>query len=96
MENVARQECEEGTFRRGELSGRFIARKLFGQSDKRYDKEYWGRLKRNWRQQKEKRSEEMETIAEEEEIGKESLGVKEQTEKNGDEMGNMMDPYYEL
>jgi len=30
MENVARQECEEGTFRRGELSGRFIARKLFG------------------------------------------------------------------
>jgi len=29
MENVARQECEEGMFRRGELPGRFTARKLF-------------------------------------------------------------------
>ena len=29
MENIARQECEEGTFRRRELLGRFIARKLF-------------------------------------------------------------------
>jgi len=47
---MARQECEEGTFRRGELLGRFTARKLFGWSDKRYDQEYWGRLERNWRQ----------------------------------------------
>jgi len=38
----------------------------------------------------------METIAEEEEIRKESLGVREWTEKDDDEMGNMMDPYYEL
>jgi len=30
MEDVARQECEEGTFRRGELPERFTARKLFG------------------------------------------------------------------
>jgi len=30
MENVARQEREKGTFRRGELPGRFTARKLFG------------------------------------------------------------------
>jgi len=29
MKNVRRQEREEGTFRRGELPGRFIARKLF-------------------------------------------------------------------
>ena len=29
MEDVARQEHEEETFRRGELPGRFIARKLF-------------------------------------------------------------------
>jgi len=50
MENVARQECKKGTFRRGELLGRFTARKLFGWSGKRYDQEYWGRLKRNWRQ----------------------------------------------
>jgi len=30
MEDVTRQECEEGTYRRGELPGRFMARKLFG------------------------------------------------------------------
>ena len=35
----------------------------------------------------------METIAEEEEIGKESSGVREWTEKDDDEMGNMIDPY---
>jgi len=49
MEDVRRQEKEEGTFRRGELPGRFMARKLFGWSDKRYDKEYWAKLERNWR-----------------------------------------------
>ena len=40
MENVRRQEREEGMFRRGELLGRFMAKKLFGWSDKRYDEEY--------------------------------------------------------
>jgi len=50
MEDVAKQECKEGTFRRGELLGRFMIRKLFGWSDKRYDQEYWGRLERNWKQ----------------------------------------------
>jgi len=34
MEDVVRQECEDGIFRRGELLGRFMARKLFGWSDK--------------------------------------------------------------
>ena len=29
MEDVTRQEHEEGTFRRGKLPGRFTARKLF-------------------------------------------------------------------
>jgi len=77
MEDVARQEYEEGTFRRGELPGRFTARKLFRWSDKRYNQEYWGRLERNWRWRKGKRSREMETIAEEEEIRKESSGVRE-------------------
>jgi len=50
MKNIAKQECKEGTFRRGELPGRFTAIKLFGWSDKRYNQEYWGRLERNWRQ----------------------------------------------
>ena len=49
MEDVRKQEKEEGTFKRGELPGRFTARKLFGWSDKRYDEEYWARLERNWR-----------------------------------------------
>ena len=46
MEDVRQQEREEGTFRRGELPGQFTAKKLFGWSDKQYDREYWGRLER--------------------------------------------------
>jgi len=38
--------------RREKLPGQFTARKLFGLSDKRYDKEYWAGLERNWRQWK--------------------------------------------
>ena len=49
MEDVRRQEREKGMFRREELPGQFTVRKLFGWSDERYDKEYWGRLERNWR-----------------------------------------------
>ena len=40
IKDVKRQKREKGMFRRGELPGRFIARKLFRWSDKRYDKEY--------------------------------------------------------
>ena len=47
IEDIRRQEREEGTFRREELLGQFTARKLFGWSDKRYNEEYWGRLERN-------------------------------------------------
>jgi len=32
-----RQEIEEGTFRREELPGKFMAKKLFGWSGKRYE-----------------------------------------------------------
>jgi len=42
---MRRQEREEGTFRRRELLERFMAKKLFGWLDKRYDKEYWRKLK---------------------------------------------------
>ena len=38
----------------------------------------------------------METITEEEEIKEENSGVREWTEENDDEMGNMIDPYYKL
>ena len=75
-----------------------MARKLFGQSDKRYDQEYWERLERNWKRWKGKRSEgrRMETIEEEEEVEEEKSGVREWTEEDDDEIGNMIDPYYEL
>ena len=100
MENVRQQEREEETFRRGELPGRFIAKKLFGWSDKQYDKEYWGRLERNWKQQKEEQTRgqrTMETVREkEEEIEQESSGLKEQTEEDDDEMRNIYNLYYKL
>jgi len=65
MEDVRRQEREKGTFKRGELPGRFTAKRLFGWSDKKYDEEYWGRLERNWKWRKEKQRKErriLETI----------------------------------
>jgi len=40
MEDKRKQEREKGTFRRGELPGRFMAKKLFRWIDKRYDQEY--------------------------------------------------------
>ena len=46
IEDVRKQEREKGTFKKGELPGWFIARKLFGWSDKRYDEKYWARLER--------------------------------------------------
>jgi len=49
MEDIRRQEKKEGTFQRGELLERFMAKKLFGWTDKKYDEEYWTRLERNWR-----------------------------------------------
>ena len=52
MENVRKQKKEKRTFKREKLPGQFMARKLFGWLDKRYNKEYWARLERNWRQWK--------------------------------------------
>jgi len=100
MEDVRKQEKEEGTFRRGELPGQFTARKLFGWSDKRYNKEYWARLERNWRQWKGGRTRgrrTMETIKEKKkEIKQEGSGLREWTEEDDNEMGNICDLYYEL
>jgi len=38
----------------------------------------------------------METIAEEKKVEEEKSGVREWTEEDGDKIGNMVDPYYEL
>jgi len=99
MEDVARQECEKTTFKHGELPGKFTAKMLYGWSDKRYDQEYWGRMEKNWRRWKGKKPmtrETMKMIPEEEEIEKEKSEVREWTEEDDDEMGNMADPYYKL
>ena len=82
------------------MPGQFTARKLFGWLDKRYNKEYWARLERNWRRWKEERIREqktMETIKKEKEkIEQEGSGLREWTEKDNNEMGNIYDPYYKL
>jgi len=99
MEDVVWQEREEGTFQQGELPGRFTAKKLYGWSDKQYDQEYWRRMEKNWRRWKGKKPtkrETMKTIPEKEKIKEEKSGVREWTEEDDDEMGNMADPYYEL
>ena len=95
---MAKQECEKGTFRRKELPGRFMVRKLFRWSDKRCNQEYWGRLERNWRQWKGKQSGErrIKIIMEKEKIRDKNSGVREWTEEDDNEMGNMINPYYEL
>jgi len=86
-------------FQWGELLGRFMAKKLYRWSDKRYDQEYWGRMEKNWRQWKGKkpvRRETMKTILEDKEIEEEKLGIRERTEEDDDEMDNLVDPYYKL
>jgi len=95
---VARQERKEETFQRRELPGRFTVKKLYGWSDKQYDQEYWGRLERNWRRWKGKKPTRRGTMKmiPEEEVEEEESGVREWTEEDEDEMGNMVDSYYEL
>ena len=50
---VRRQEkidmVEEKDFRRGELSGKFTARMLYGWDDGKFKKEYLKKLEKNWR-----------------------------------------------
>ena len=100
IEDVRRQKKEEETFQREELPERFTARKLFGWIDKRYDKEYWARLERNWRRWKGEREREQRTIEmikkEEEEIEQKNLGIKEWTEEDDNEIGNIVNPYNKL
>jgi len=58
MKNVRKQKKEKEIFKREELPEQFTARKLFGWLDKRYNKEYWARLERNWVQWKGERTRE--------------------------------------
>ena len=76
-----------------------MVRKLFGQSDKRYNEEYWERLERNWRRQKGgqvRGKKTIEMIKEEEEIKQEELGLRKWIEEDNNEMGNLWDLYNKL
>jgi len=53
-QEVRRQEKEEDNrnyWKRG-FPGRFTAGKLYGWNNRRYDREYWDRMDRNWRKWK--------------------------------------------
>jgi len=56
-------------------------------------------LERNWKRWKGRRPVRrgtIKTIPKEEEVKEEKSGVREWTEEDEDEIGNMVDPYYEL
>ena len=74
--------------RKGELPGRYIAKMLYRQDDKRFDEEYWGWLERNWNKQKGKRKKRTDKEEEKE--------TKKGKIEEWDEMGKMEDPYDEL
>jgi len=40
---------DEGDYCRGEFPGQYTTRKLFGWSDREYNRKYWQRLEKNWR-----------------------------------------------
>ena len=77
-----------------------MAKKLFGWSNKQYNKKYWGRLERNWRWWKGKQARGKRTLEiiwkEKEEIEWKELKIKKWTEEDKDEMGNIVDLNYEL
>ena len=79
MKEVKKQKREEEIFRRGELPGRFIVKKLFGQSDKQYNQEYWGKLEwnqRQWKEEQARRERILETIKKEEEINQKKSKIR--------------------
>ena len=83
----------ERNIQKRELPERSITKKLFGQLDKRYNKEYWRRLERQWKREQARERRTIETIKEEEkEINQEESEIRKQTEED-DKMGNMGDPY---
>ena len=73
-----------------------MVKRLFGWSDKKYDKEYWGRNWRQWKREQPKKRRTIEIIKEEEEVEQDKLGVREWTKEDDDKIGNIVDPYYEL
>jgi len=81
--------------KKGELLDKYTAKMLYGWDDKRFNKEYWGQLERNWKKWKGKGKERLERIDKKEEEEEIKEGRIEKWNKE-DEMGKMGDPYDEL
>ena len=47
---------------KGELPGRYIAKLLYRWDNKKFDREYWRRLERNWKQWRSEKAKERETL----------------------------------
>jgi len=96
---VRRQEKTEDdkNYWRGGFLGQYTARRLFGWSNREYDKRYWQRLEQNWKQWK--KVELVEGVkgrltAVREVVEEEGGKIEEWSEE--DEMGNMGNPIGEL
>jgi len=99
---VRRQEKVESNhdYWREGFPGRYAARKLFGWSDKRYDREYWEKLEKRWRRWKglqPLKQRNLETIREEQKEEEEKYqGGRIEEWNEEDEMGCMGDAMGEL
>jgi len=96
---VRQQEKEEDSrdYYRGESPGRYTTRRLFGWSDGEYDRQYWQRLERNWRQWKYVKlagGEKGRLTAVREVVEEEGEKIEEWNEE--DEIGNVGNPTEEL
>jgi len=79
--------------RKGKLLGKYMAKLLYRWDDKRFNREYWEQLEKNWSKWKEKsRLERIKEEEREQELGKSR--IEEWDEE--DELGNLWDPYKEL
>jgi len=87
---------EDKDYWRGGFPGRYAARRLFG-LDKEYDRQYWQRLERNWKQWKNVKpaGREKGRLTAVREVVEEGGGKIEEWNEE-DEMGNMGDPMGEL
>ena len=81
--------------RREELPGRYIAKILYRWDDRKFDKEYWEQLERNWRKWKGKGEERLERIDKEEEEEEIEEGRIEKWDEE-DEMEKIEDIYDKL
>jgi len=89
---------------KGELPERYIAKLLYRWDNRKFDREYWGRLERNWRQWRSERAKgekTLETIQEKDKEEKEKNewefeGARIEKWDKENKMGNLQDLYNKL